>query len=211
MGSYRNMKMNYRIVIDGNQIIQPTLQLLIENLVAFLRRYDAKPADGMSVAERNRERQERMMSEINMAEFIFLVANKPIPPVAIEGRFVEHIVKTSWYVINPSTKHHCVADCLAILQTYRSDMYLTSLWGYVKKVGNSLAKKHDISKGCDVEKLKLLAQEYEIDVVFNLDEDREDWDCDAYFIVSNDHCIVALNPTNPRSKMVYDLSERFNL
>jgi hypothetical protein len=90
-------------------------------------------------------------------------------------------------------------------------MQLTSLWSYVKKTGDSLAEKHGISKGADVEKLKELAEEYKIDVVFDPEEDREDWDCDAYFIVSNAHCVIALNPTNPRSKIIYDLSERFNL
>jgi hypothetical protein len=75
------------------------------------------------------------------------------------------------------TKKHCVADCLAVLQVYRSDMQLVSLWGYVKKTGVFLAGKHAIKEGATMEQLRTLAQEYKIDIIFNVDkEDREAWD-----------------------------------
>ena len=52
--------------------------------------------------------------------------------------------------------------------------------------------------------------EYDINIVFDMEEDRDTWDCDAYLIVKDEHCYIALNPANERSKIVFDLSERFN-
>jgi hypothetical protein len=37
------------------------------------------------------------------------------------------------------------------------------------------------------------------------------FDRDAYLIIHNDHCVIALNPENPRSKLLFDLCQRFNL
>lgn len=123
---------------------------------------------------------------------------------------MQNIIETSWFVINPSTKTHCVADCLAILSVFRSDMVLASLWAYVKKLGQKLANEHGIREGATVDQLKVLADLFKVDIVFNVHEDREWWDCDAYLIVVNSHCMIALNPANPRSKVIHDLSERFN-
>lgn len=63
---------------------------------------------------------------------------------------MEYIVKTSWFVIDPATKKHCVADCLALTQILRSDKQLTSVWGYVKKVGQKIADENNICDGATV-------------------------------------------------------------
>jgi len=181
-------------------ISKPTFVELIDEVIANLRRYVS--------GEDNKARKERIAEEVSEIKLNLLIAKNQA--VKVKGRFMETIVKTAWYIVNPNTKTHCVADCIAILKAYRSAMVLVSLWGYVKRCGKELAEKHNIGSGATTEQLKELAETYQVDVVFNMSEDREEWDCDAYLIVQDGHCMIALNPENPRSKIIHDLSERFN-
>jgi hypothetical protein len=100
-----------------------------------------------------------------------------------KGKFLESIVAGSWYVINPATKSHCVADCLAVLKILRADFELVSIWSYIKKTGQLIADENNIRDGATVEQLKELSEKYQVDIVFNPDEERDSWECDAYLIV----------------------------
>lgn len=71
----------------------------------------------------------------------------------VKGRALEEIVKNGWFIIDPATKTHCVSDCCALLELYRSSDPLQSAWGYVKSRGKDIAKKLDIQQGASVEVL----------------------------------------------------------
>ena len=38
----------------------------------------------------------------------------------VRGKALSTIVKQGWYIVDPATKTHCVSDCCALLELYRS-------------------------------------------------------------------------------------------
>jgi hypothetical protein len=56
--------------------------------------------------------------------------------------------------VDPVTKTHCVSDCVALLELYRSDEPIQSVWSYVKRRGKTIAEKLQIQKGADLETLQ---------------------------------------------------------
>ena len=39
----------------------------------------------------------------------------------VRGRALETIIKEHWFIVDPVTKTHCVSDCVALLELYRSE------------------------------------------------------------------------------------------
>ena len=56
-----------------------------------------------------------------------------------------------------------------------------------------------MQKGATIEQIAMLSNQYNVSVIYDLEQDEKEWDNDAYLIVSNGHCVIALHPENPRS------------
>jgi hypothetical protein len=148
------VKLSFSAVVETQnnpiEITQSSIEDLVTKIIETVRQYtksnnigsaddgDVPDVDIMDLMERDftqqKKRDDAMKTLIGKIQLNLLVTKAEASKLT-RGRFMEQIVSSAWYVINPMTKKHCVADCLAVLQVYRSDMQLVSLWGYVKKTG----------------------------------------------------------------------------
>jgi hypothetical protein len=113
----------------------------MKTITAF-KRYDVGKEQTRAQA-----RDEFISEQLEKFSLNILAVHGPAHNIKTKGQFLKDIIDHKWYVLNPNTKKHCVADCLAALELYRSDKHLVSAWGYIKKSGDRIAVENNICDG----------------------------------------------------------------
>lgn len=86
-----------------------------------------------------------------------------------KGSMIKEITQGKWIIINPTTKTHCVSDCLAILELYRSNKNLIAMKRCIKQRGDEIADKYAIREGCPSLKLQKISEDFDVPVVMGSD------------------------------------------
>lgn len=175
-----------------------TLPEMVQKLIAHYHRYLKQGEDEKASEYRMRVDKEKKSVARQLGSLKTIFINADVKKLT-RGAIMKEVVQGNWIVINPLTKTHCVSDCLAILELYRSDKALVAVKSYIKKRGNEIADKYDIKDGCPESLLNDISKDFSVNIAIGADKDYEELTEDAYMIIEDEHCYICLNPENERS------------
>jgi hypothetical protein len=172
-------------IFEGSSIHE-----IIGKMMKFVDKYVYK-SDFLSV----RSNRPEYFSEVGFSyDFTFLVPRNQ----KVGAEILIDLVQGDWVTIDPRTKTHCVANCLAIFLLWKGKKQFASCHGWINETGKEIASKHNINQGASVLETRALAKEFQIDVIESTYIGEPPSRDTPFLLIIENHCVICL-PKGERS------------